>query len=140
MFLVLTGCGKKTAITTDDFITLSKSKGYAISDVTSQYESYGYINEGTVAQSKDGFQVEFYVLKDEVYATNMFNTNKTNFENSKGNSSTSSSSSMGNYSSYSLTSNGYYMHVCRVDNTLLYVRVKDTYKATVKDFIENLGY
>ena len=56
------------------------------------------------------------------------------------NSSSESSSSMGNYSSYTLVSNGYYMHLCRVDNTLLYVKVSDTYKDSVKKLINELGY
>lgn len=70
----------------------------------------------------------------------MFNTNRSTFESYKGNSSSESSSSMGNYSSYTLTSNGYYMHLCRVDNTLLYVKVNDTYKDSVKKLIKELGY
>lgn len=140
ILLSLTGCGKKTAITTADFKSITESHSYTTVDVTSQYASYGNINEATVAQSPDGFQVEFYVLDDEGNATSMFNTNKSDFESYKGNYSSESSSSMSNYSSYTLTSSGYYMHLCRVDNTLLYVKVSDTYKDSVKDLINELGY
>ena len=140
MLFALTGCGSKTAITTSDFKSKTENLGYTNIDVTSQYSSYDYIQEATVAQSSDGYQVEFYVLDDKGNATSMFNTNKSTFESYKGNSSSESSSSMGNYSSYTLTSSGYYMHLCRVDNTLLYVRVKDTYKDSVKNLIKELGY
>jgi len=138
--IILTGCGNKKLITTSEFISVSKNLNYLITDVTSQYAQYGYIKDGTIAQSTDGWQVEFYVLEDESYAINMFNTNRTTFESNKGNSSTESSASMGNYSSYTLTSNGYYMHLCRVENTLLYVKVKDSYQKEVKEFINKLGY
>lgn len=140
MLFALTGCGNKTAITTSEFKSKTERLGYTNVDVTSQYASYGYIKEATVAQSPNGFQVEFYVLDDDGNATSMFNTNKGTFETYKGNSSSESSSSMGNYSSYTLNSSGYYMHLCRVDNTLLYIKVTDTYKDSIKSLIKELGY
>ena len=140
MMFTLTGCGSKNALTTDNFKTISKNNSYAIIDVISQYEVYNYVTEATVAQSSDGWQVEFYVLSDNAYATGMFNNNKSIFEGYKGSSAVESSSSMGNYETYSLTSDGYYMYLCRVDNTLFYARVEDTYKDAVKNFVEELGY
>ncbi len=138
--LFLTGCGNKTVITNDDFIAKAQSNNYTITDVTEEYSSFGNVKSGTVAQSSNDWQVEFYVLTDESNATSMFNTNKDAFESYKSNSSAESSVSMGNYTSYSLTSGGYYMYLCRVDNTLIYARVADTYKDTVKSFIKDLGY
>lgn len=141
-FLILftTGCGNKKAITTADFISKTKELGYESSDVTSQYASYGYIKEATVARSKDGYQSEFYVLDNKSHAVSMFNTNKSIFESYKGNTSAEASANLGNYSSYTLTSSGYYMHICRVDNTLLYVKVKDQYKDNLKKLINELKY
>jgi len=140
ILLTLTGCGNKNAISTDDFKTITEGRDYIIADATMQYSSYGYINEATIAQSPEGWQIEFYVLSDESYAEGMFNTNKATFETYKGNSSISSSSNMENYSKYSLTSSGYYMYLCRIDNTLLYVKINDTYEDSVKDLINELGY
>lgn len=136
----LTGCGKKTAITSDDFKSISENHSYTVVDALSQYAEYDYIDSASIAQSSDKWQVEFYTLSGENYAAGMFDNNKTIFEGYKGNISTESSSSVGNYSNYSLTSGGYFMYICRVDNTLLYVRVEDSYKDTVKDLIKELGY
>lgn len=140
MIFSLTGCGSKKAITTDDFKSIAESSSYSIADVTSQYAEFNFINEATVAQSSDGWQVEFYMLEDKENATNMFNTNKSDFESKKDGFVTESSVNMPNYSTYSLTSGGYYMYLCRVDNTLLYVKVLDTYKDDVKALIKKLGY
>lgn len=140
LMFTLTGCGSKTAITNDEFINKVESHSLTTTDVTSQYSSYDYVKSATVAQSSSDWQIEFYVLDDENYATSMFNTNQSTFESYKGSASSESSASMGNYATYTLTSNGYYMHLCRIDNTLLYVRVNDTYKDTVKDIIKDLGY
>lgn len=140
ILLGVTGCGNKTAISTSTFKSITEENNYITSDVTNQYISYEYVNEATVAQSSEGFQIEFYVLDSESNAISMFNTNKDIFESYKGNASTETSSNIGNNTSYTLTSNGYYMHLCRVDNTLLYVRVLDSYKDSVKDIIKKIGY
>lgn len=140
ILLGVTGCGNKKAISTSTFKSITEENNYITSDVTNQYISYEYVNEATVAQSSEGFQIEFYVLDSESNAINMFNTNKDIFESYKGNTSTETSSNIGNNTIYTLTSNGYYMHLCRVDNTLLYVRVLDSYKDSVKDIIKKIGY
>ena len=59
-------------------------------------------------------------------------------ENSKNSKEVSNSS--GNFTTYSLTDNGYYIYLCKVDDTLLYTRVKEEYKEEVDKFIQELGY
>ena len=140
MLFTLTGCAKKTVLTTNDFVSIAKKLEYTTEDVTDQYASNNYIKEATIAQSSDGYQVEFYVLSDEGNATSMFNTNKADFESFKGNMSSETSVNLSNYSTYTLSSSGYYMHLCRVDNTLLYIKVQDTYKDSVKTLIDELDY
>lgn len=137
---VLTGCGKKNAITADDFKSLAKKNNYTVYDISNQYTRYPHIKSAIVARSSLNYQVEFYVLINDEYASSMFDSNKSIFENSKGNSSTYSSTSVGNYSTYSLTSNGYYMYLSRIDNTLLYLKVNDIYKKNVKNLVDDLGY
>lgn len=136
----LTGCGNKKSITTDDFKSMAQNHSYTTTDVISQYASYDYIKEATVARSSNDWQVEFYVLDGNANATSMFNTNKEIFETYKSGSTSESSSNIGNHSSYSLTTSDYYMHLCRVNNTLLYVKVANTYKNEVTNFINELGY
>ena len=70
----------------------------------------------------------------------MFESNKDYFKDREGSTRVTSSYSIGNYNLYSLTSNGDYMYLCRVDNTLLYIDVEDEYKDEVKDIVEELGY
>ena len=125
------GCTKQNAITNSKFEEKAKEKGFTVGDATAQYESYDYIKTATVAQSPDGWQVEFYVLDEDANAVSMFNTNKQIFETYKG---------VSNYSMYSLVSSGYYMHLYRIDNTLMYVKVDEEYKDAAKEFVESLGY
>ena len=136
----LTGCENKDVISKDDFISEAKKNDLITVDVTSQYSSYEYIKSATIAKNSNEWQIEFYVLDDADNAKSMFNTNKNIFENSKDNNSAELSKNMGNYSIYELISDGYFMYISRVENTLLYVKVKTTYKDTVKAIIKELGY
>lgn len=140
MLITLTGCGNKKVASSSDFKSIAESNDYIVSDVKNQYSAYDSVKEAYVAQHNSEYQLEFYVLDSSDSATQMFNTNKKTFEGYKGSSSSESSSNMGNYSKYALTSSGYYMYLCRVDNTLLYVRVNDSYKDSIKDFVKKLGY
>ena len=100
MVLLLTGCGNKEAITADDFSTIAEKYDCTVIDVMNQYSSYGVVDNALVARNSDGWQVEFYVLDSENSAASMFNTNQSNFENSKSGTTTESSSNVGNYSTY----------------------------------------
>ena len=140
MALSLVGCGNKEAVSTEDFISIAESKDCEIADASAQYEEYSYVENVTIAAHEEGWQVEFYTLSEDSYATSMFNTNKEIFESYKGNKSVESTTNIGNDATYSLTSDGYYMYLSKVDNTLLYVRVNEDYKDTVKTIIEELEY
>ena len=88
LLVSLTGCTKKTAITTEHFKSIAQSHNYILTDAISQYASYGYIKEATIASVDSASQVEFYVLDTEENAKYMFTLNKTNFESNKGSAST----------------------------------------------------
>lgn len=140
MIFMLTGCKDKIALSAEEFKSKVESNGYTAHDVTDQYSEYEYIKTGIVALSSSNYQIEFYVLDNESNAQRMFDDNKSKFESSQGSVSSHSEASLKNYSTYTLNSNGKYMHLCRVDNTLLYVDVDETYKDQVKDLVNKLGY
>ena len=139
MLFLVTGCGKKTAITTSEFNSKAEKAGYQTTDITAQYSSYKHVKEATIAKN-DNYQVEFYVITSEEEAKGMYETNKSDFENSKGSSSSYSSVELGNYSTYAQTSSGKYKYIARVDSTLLYIDVDEKYKDDVKKFVKELGY
>lgn len=137
---LLTGCGTKKSIDVEQFTKIAKDKGYEVVDVTEQYASFGYIKSGTVATDNYNWQVEFYILEDEVGAKNMFESNKTKFKKEKGNSNTYSEVNLKNYSTYTLKTNNKYKYLSRVDSTLIYCDVDAKYEKEAKAFIKELGY
>ena len=140
MLFMVTGCGKKTVLTTDEFKAKVTELGYTTQDAKEQFADKDFVKDVTIALNSKGFQVEFYVFADEASAVSSFNTNQTSFENVKSGKSIETSSSMANYSEYSLESSGKYMHVCRVETTLLFVSVDVKYKDEAKKLIKELGY
>ena len=140
MTFLLTGCGTKSVKTTKDFTALANSYNLSTQNVKeSQYSSDDSIKEGYVAYNNN-WQIEFYVLDTVKTASSNYDTNVEIFNESKGNSSSYVEFEGKNYKSYSLTSNGQFMYICRVDNTFIYANVSEEYKDDVKAFIKEFGY
>lgn len=130
----------KTAITADKFSEVMNDKAYVLEDVTVQFAQYGdYVKKVCVAR-KSGYQIEFFELANVANAIESYNTNKTKFESQKGSTSSYFTVSKGNYNMYTLTTNGKYKYICRVDNTFIYMDVAEEYKDEVKSIVNELGY
>ena len=140
VIILLTGCENKMAINSDEFKEKATSNNYIVSDVTSQFEKSKIVDNAVTANKLGAWVVEFYTLKSDSNAEYMFNYNKEKASNEKVKNSKEVSSSSGNFSTYSLTNNGYYIYICKVDNTLLYTKVNEEYKDEVNKFIQELGY
>ena len=141
LIFMATGCGNKTVMSSNDFKTNMENKGYVVEDATSQFEAYGYVSQVYVAiNSGFTYQIEFYELSDTDRAVNFFNNNQSIFEDSKGSVSSETSVAMGNYSKYTLTTNGMYKVLSRIENTVIYVNVDEEYKEDVQTILEEFGY
>lgn len=130
---------EKTPLTAEEFKTKMEEKGYTVLDATSLASQYDYVSKIYVAQ-KDAYQIEFFEFSNDEYAIGSFNTNKSKFEEFKGNSSATMTVNIKNYSKYSLNTNGKYKFVSRVNNTLIYLDVEDSVQDEVKEIIKELGY
>lgn len=131
---------EKTPITANTFNSTMESKGYIMTDSTWQFAQYGnYMTKSYIAQ-KAGYQIEFYELSSVENAIDMYNTNKLIFELQETDASVSTTANMKNYSKYSLSTNGKYKYLSRIDNTFIYVDVDESYKDIVKDLMKELGY
>lgn len=144
LFIVLfslTGCKNKDSITAQEFKSRMEKENFVLTDAKSQFSEYNYIQSVYVARDKDDeYQIEFYQMSDDTNAQNFFNTNKTIFEQNKSSSSSQTSKSVKNYSKYTLTSNGKYYVVSRINNTVIYASVDEEHKDDVKDILDELNY
>lgn len=142
--LTLTGCGKKTAITTSDFINITTQNNMEVSNVVSQFSQFAYIKEATVAiadsNNNNKWQLEFYVLDTVDNASGMYNNNKSGIENANSSGSTHSEVNLNNYSTYTLTNDDRYVYLSRVENTFLYVNVPKAFKEDAQKIIKIFKY
>lgn len=139
---ILTGCGNKEPITSEQFNSKMDEKGYKITDVSQQFENYKTIEKAYVARSSDyTHQIEFYELSTDEAAIKFYENNKSIFVSSLGNKVTNQlDTNSKNVSKYHVGSNGYYMAISRIKNTVIYARVEDAYAVKVADIIKDLGY
>lgn len=137
---VAAGCAaKKEPITAAEFSQRMEQEGYAILDVTEQFE--GQVLSATLAIEQSGaYQIEFFEVESEQQAEAAFAQNRATFESEKGLASSSFASNGRNFSIYAQTSDGEYSYVCRVGQTFVYASVPEQHKDAVKSAIKSLGY
>lgn len=137
----LTGCGTTRESMTDmEFQNAAEKAGYEVMDSTEQFAAYDHIESASIAIKDNDYQVEFYTTSNSASATSMFQTNRESFETTKGSKTKEGKKSGKNYQSYSLLTNGEYMHVCQIDNTLVYVDVEEEHMGDVQEFLQDIGY
>ena len=142
LFIILaSGCSSKEAIEAEDFKVIMSGLEFTISDATDEYVQNEYVTKVYVAvSSNEEYKIEFYEFSDGSSGLDFYNSIQTKFENSKTGSSVYSSVNLGNYSKYTLSTDGKYKVVSRIDNTAVYLDVDDVYKDEVKGILDNLGY
>ncbi|MBQ4396348.1 MAG: hypothetical protein II828_02375 [Clostridia bacterium] len=141
MLTVLTGCVKKTPVTTADFMAKAGESGLQCVDVKEQFADYDFIQEATIAAASDlSYQLEFYVFTNSSQACSFYTNNRTIFDMNKGNVYTDTSKEGANYARYALNAGDRYMFVAYVKNTVLYVDTDKTHKDDVNAIIDALKY
>lgn len=131
---------EKEYMSAKEFYDEMEDEGYVMVDITAQYAAYGIDEAYLAVKPNQEYQIEFYELSSVSKAESMFESNKDYFKDRAGSKRVTSSYGFGNYDIYSLTSNGDFMYLCRIDNTLLYIDVDDSYKKEVKEIIDELDY
>ncbi len=140
LLMLTVGCSmNKEAISTSEFVEIATSKGYETIDITDRYVDYDQVKEATKI-SEEGFDIEFYVLNSTSDAKEMYEKNKKILDDNKDGMSTDTTVTSGNYVTYDLKTTDNYIHLCQVDNTMLYVNVESGYQNKTNELIDELGY
>lgn len=140
MILTLTGCGKKDSITSQKFEQEATDFGYTVMDAKDQFSDYDYVNSALIALKNDSYQIEFYELDTDAQASSMYSSNESTFDSMKGSQYKENSFSGKNYDTRTTTGNGQYMHMCRIDNTLLYMNIPEENKESAEKLLDEIGY
>ena len=135
----LFGCAPKVAIDGDQFVSIMSEKGFMLVDNLDI--ANGQANSIWVAVSPDqGFQIEFYDLLSEDQAKSAYAQDVAAVESQAGGASVSTGASASNYSITKTQSDGKYMCVSRIDNTIIYFVADERYKDEIDEILKELGY
>lgn len=138
---LLTGCGTKTPITSDDFKSKMEDKEFVVQDATSQMSQYEYIKKVSIALKSDSsYQIEFYELDSEDNAKKFYKSNKKIFEDSIKGTVLEKNVNLKNNDKYTLTTDGKYKVLSRIDKTVIYLNVDDSNKKEINEILKYLGY
>ena len=141
MLLLVTACSiSKSEISKEEYTKIAEKNKLIVVDVLDQFAGNEEMESATVAASPENWQVEFYVLESKEAAKKMFNKNKEEFEAISNVKKIETNINGTNYEKYTQETEGLYMVLTRVDNTLLYVKAPDNAKEPINSFIKELGY
>lgn len=129
----------KNAITYRDFQKYTEESGYKFIDNRERI-SVDEIGKSCAAYIREGVGVEFTECVSEKVARQLYNNYDAYAENFKSNVSRRTTVNVLNYGSYTLETPEVYMHITRIDNTIMYVRVSPEDKETVVRVMKDLGY
>lgn len=135
--------GPKTSLTSEDFKKEVKKHNLKPKKVEIKGENgqtNKNIKEAIYATSKRGWVIEYYVVKDEKTAKRMFKETTQIFKTFKNDMVEEENKQNQNYEIYSLSTQTYYYHVCRIDNTLISINYDDKYEKQIKKVVKELGY
>lgn len=139
VILVMSVNKEKTSITAETFKSIMENKGYTILDAKYQFAEYDFVQKVYLAM-KENYQIEFYEMQDNQNAVDFYNNNVNIAEQSKATSSANTQVNGKNYNKYTLSSNGKYKVISRINNTVVYLNVDTQYKDSVKTILDELGY
>lgn len=144
----LSGCGlKKTAITAEEFSSKMEDEGYQMVDITNQYEE---VENALLAMNlDDGYKIEYYDMADEDSARTAYNQTANKFDKKYNVKMMSMNLTFNHSQSFYFTGQGKdadgnklesYVHISRVDDTMILVVADKEYRDDIKAIIKELGY
>lgn len=135
--------GPKTALTTNEFKKIAKNNNLNVKNLEltdSSGNPNGNIKEAVNAKSKNGWQIEYYIIKSKKIAKTVFKDTKQIYLTFKNDLSEEQKKSKENYDVFTMKTQTSFMHVCRVDNTVLAISADDKDEKQIIKIIKQLGY
>ena len=138
--LVLTGCGKEKEVKgINDYETVCGNNNYQIIDRMERYVNDSYITNSKACVLDNG-EIEMVQYDNETSAKEAQDKQIGQFKNYKSTGNIIKASKGKNYYKYTMVSNGYYMVSSRIDNTLIFTKIKLDDKDNIDKILEDMGY
>ena len=134
---------QKEVLTVTEFKKVAKNNKLTVEEVEIKDQdgnSNKDIKTALNAESELGWKIEYYILTDQETAKKTYDANKKIYSSYKNQLSEEKETSRKNYDVFTLKTQNSYMHVCRVENTLLAINADDENEKNIEKVIKKLGY
>lgn len=133
----------KEVLTVTEFKKVAKNNKLTVEEVEIKDQdgnSNKDVKTALNAESELGWKIEYYILTDQETAKKTYDANKKIYSSYKNQLSEEKETSRKNYDVFTLKTQNSYMHVCRVENTLLAINADDENEKNIEKVIKKLGY
>lgn len=133
----------KEVLTVTEFKKVAKNNKLTVEEVEIKDQdgnSNKDVKTALNAESELGWKIEYYILTDQETAKKTYDANKKIYSSYKNQLSEEKETSRKNYDVFTLKTQNSYMHVCRVENTLLAINADDENEKSIEKVVKKLGY
>lgn len=134
----LSGC-TKTALGIDDFKGIMTVQECKVDDLSEDYLNNDNIEFMAEAEC-GGFTVEYYDLKDNDVAKDIFDNEKEEIQTYLSGTYKEYEKNFKTYHMYKLVNQGKYQFIAIIDNTAVYINTSDENESAANEIIKKLGY
>lgn len=140
VIFIIMRSGKK-AISIEKFEEIVTEKGYNIAGILGEQQKDDTVVAAKAAVNNENTSlINFYILKDKEIAKKLYNENKSKLHQEQKEGDTQTEMNNKNYESNALKSNGKYIYIARIDNTVIDLVANEVEEQKVKDIVKKLGY
>ena len=142
--MMVVGCSgdNKDPLTPKEFKTIMEEKGIAVTDQTEAVSGDSSYQDVYVAYAEGKYSFEYYFMKNESSASELYAVATKNLEKRYDNDSSATvlSSSIGSTNKYEVSASDYYCVAWQNKNAMLYMTAYSNYKDEAKEILKKLGY
>lgn len=136
--LVTTGCGIKSAISTEEFKQHFGALGYTTSEnEETLYESKTYV---VASKSDVPYKIEYYEFEEEVDAKKIYKKYEDNIADYLTTTSQNLTTTGALFTKFVATSDNEYIIISRVKNTIIFIAGTVGYKEEIDTLLEDINY
>lgn len=141
--VLISGCGlKKEPIKFNQALAVAEADKYQVIDIMDQYEGQDLFTSAVIiTDPSTGWEIEFYEVKNEKGAKDIFKQNKKIFKANNDFGTVKEASTKGNnYATYKYINLGTFNYISRIDNFVVFVSQSTDFQEAIENYLFEIGY
>jgi len=140
LVLSLAACSPREVISAEEFTARMTEAGYTVHDFSDFMDDTDFGIEAFLVADAEVFEVEFMVFETAESARSMYNQIRQEMDESRGRTASTRETNVANFNRFSMTTDGRFEAVTRVENTVLAVGTDAEFRDDVNAIFDLMGY